>query len=217
MTQEKWEQYHRDYRAEFDFCRILQTDFIAATDLVYESDLAQPEARAMVRCFGSLIDGLTGSMRSIAIATCKLYGQPLNPFLQEKAEERSLAIYHRIYTTYRLLSEFLPRSPLAATPDSLWDDLHTALDIRNRVVHPKGVRDLEVTAVETMLVEDTGKEFCRDLNQFAQWLLQKEQRLAWEHMIERRRIYPKIGRNEKCPCGSGRKYKNCCVAAALAA
>ena len=22
----------------------------------------------------------------------------------------------------------------------------------------------------------------------------------------------KIGRNEKCPCGSGRKYKNCCLA-----
>ena len=21
----------------------------------------------------------------------------------------------------------------------------------------------------------------------------------------------KIGRNDKCPCGSGRKYKNCCL------
>ena len=21
---------------------------------------------------------------------------------------------------------------------------------------------------------------------------------------------PKVGRNEKCPCGSGKKYKNCC-------
>lgn len=21
---------------------------------------------------------------------------------------------------------------------------------------------------------------------------------------------PKIGRNDKCPCGSGKKYKNCC-------
>ena len=24
------------------------------------------------------------------------------------------------------------------------------------------------------------------------------------------RINKKIGRNEKCPCGSGRKYKKCC-------
>jgi len=25
------------------------------------------------------------------------------------------------------------------------------------------------------------------------------------------REYPKIGRNDKCPCGSGKKYKNCCL------
>lgn len=25
-----------------------------------------------------------------------------------------------------------------------------------------------------------------------------------------RRIAPKIGRNDPCPCGSGRKYKKCC-------
>ncbi|MGA2148003.1 MAG: SEC-C metal-binding domain-containing protein [Bryobacteraceae bacterium] len=26
-----------------------------------------------------------------------------------------------------------------------------------------------------------------------------------------RRSAPKIGRNEPCPCGSGRKYKRCCL------
>jgi preprotein translocase subunit SecA len=25
-----------------------------------------------------------------------------------------------------------------------------------------------------------------------------------------RRAVPKVGRNEPCPCGSGKKYKNCC-------
>ncbi len=25
------------------------------------------------------------------------------------------------------------------------------------------------------------------------------------------REYPKIGRNDECPCGSGKKYKNCCL------
>jgi preprotein translocase subunit SecA len=28
-----------------------------------------------------------------------------------------------------------------------------------------------------------------------------------------RRQLPKVGRNEPCPCGSGKKYKNCCGAA----
>ncbi|MBN2302268.1 MAG: SEC-C domain-containing protein, partial [Lentisphaerae bacterium] len=25
-----------------------------------------------------------------------------------------------------------------------------------------------------------------------------------------RRTGPKVGRNDPCPCGSGKKYKNCC-------
>lgn len=29
----------------------------------------------------------------------------------------------------------------------------------------------------------------------------------------RRRAEPKVGRNEPCPCGSGKKYKKCCGAA----
>ncbi|WP_248295543.1 SEC-C metal-binding domain-containing protein, partial [Paraburkholderia sp. UYCP14C] len=30
--------------------------------------------------------------------------------------------------------------------------------------------------------------------------------------VPMRREEPKIGRNEPCPCGSGRKYKHCCMA-----
>lgn len=29
--------------------------------------------------------------------------------------------------------------------------------------------------------------------------------------VPRRRAAPKIGRNDPCPCGSGRKYKHCCA------
>lgn len=28
---------------------------------------------------------------------------------------------------------------------------------------------------------------------------------------QERRVAPKIGRNDPCPCGSGRKYKQCCL------
>jgi uncharacterized protein YecA (UPF0149 family) len=28
-----------------------------------------------------------------------------------------------------------------------------------------------------------------------------------------RRASPKVGRNEPCPCGSGKKHKKCCLAA----
>ena len=33
-----------------------------------------------------------------------------------------------------------------------------------------------------------------------------------EHKQETvRRDHPKVGRNDPCPCGSGKKYKNCCM------
>jgi uncharacterized protein len=33
---------------------------------------------------------------------------------------------------------------------------------------------------------------------------------AGAHRSEPRRNAPKVGRNESCPCGSGKKYKRCC-------
>ena len=34
-----------------------------------------------------------------------------------------------------------------------------------------------------------------------------------EHLLKPVRQEPKIGRNDPCPCGSGKKYKKCCLAA----
>jgi uncharacterized protein len=35
------------------------------------------------------------------------------------------------------------------------------------------------------------------------------------HRTEPRRNAPKVGRNDPCPCGSGKKYKRCCGGAAV--
>ena len=32
-----------------------------------------------------------------------------------------------------------------------------------------------------------------------------------DKLLPIRRKNPKIGRNDPCPCGSGKKYKNCCL------
>jgi preprotein translocase subunit SecA len=31
-----------------------------------------------------------------------------------------------------------------------------------------------------------------------------------ERQLPIRKTTPEVGRNEPCPCGSGKKYKNCC-------
>lgn len=217
MTQEKVDRFLRDNRAAIDLCRIVQTDFIGSSEDIFAHAYKETEARAMVRCFGSFIDGLTYAMRRIATSTGRLFGRPLNHFLEAKVEERTIDHYNRIYTSYRLIGEFLPGSPMAKVSDTLWDDLHAAIEIRNRIVHPKCVKDLEVKGEDAMMIIATGNEFCRHANQFVQWLLQKEQKLIQPYLVEARRLCPKIGRNATCPCRSGRKYKDCCIRAALAA
>ena len=34
---------------------------------------------------------------------------------------------------------------------------------------------------------------------------------SYEPVETIRRTEPKIGRNQSCPCGSGKKYKKCCL------
>ena len=62
--------------------------------------------------------------------------------------------------------------------------------------------------------------FFLDIAQHQQFVAQQEERTAFREQMresgyqvtsagERRREMPKVGRNDPCPCGSGKKYKNC--------
>ena len=39
---------------------------------------------------------------------------------------------------------------------------------------------------------------------------QKEPVFVYDGTETYKRIQPKVGRNDSCPCGSGKKYKKCC-------
>jgi uncharacterized protein YecA (UPF0149 family) len=41
------------------------------------------------------------------------------------------------------------------------------------------------------------------------WITGPARRLAWKTDAH---AGPKVGRNDPCPCGSGRKFKKCCGA-----
>jgi hypothetical protein len=210
LMEADFEKLHANLTASSELCNALKADFLDALDRVIADQNIGVARRAVVRCFGSLIDGVTASMRFAAIALCQTFGEPLNPFLQEKTGERHISTHQRIYSIYRLIADFLPKSPLSHVPDSRWDDLRRALEIRNRVVHPTALTDLELTVDEMKLILQAGNDFYRDYAQFTQWFGRREQEMFWELPGTRKRYLKKIGRNEPCPCGSQRKYKNCC-------
>lgn len=43
----------------------------------------------------------------------------------------------------------------------------------------------------------------------AYWLARREEYAPPQHTV--RRDAPRVGRNDPCPCGSGKKYKKCCL------
>ncbi len=66
--------------------------------------------------------------------------------------------------------------------------------------------------------DDSNDLFHFQLNKMEQLL--KQNRQQYEVQAKPERVYqtvevrtePKIGRNDPCPCGSGKKYKKCCGA-----
>lgn len=86
--------------------------------------------------------------------------------------------------------------------------------------------DLEEATEETKMVIqiDTEKLYMNMVQCNAQWLYELPQWDAIYSKEKREELYkkeksshtvikpPKIGRNDPCPCGSGKKYKKCCGA-----
>ena len=53
------------------------------------------------------------------------------------------------------------------------------------------------------------------LLQAYRYFRQQQQAEAGARTSESRRSSPKVGRNDPCPCGSGKKYKKCCGGATV--
>lgn len=61
----------------------------------------------------------------------------------------------------------------------------------------------------TLYLDSHPSEFEKFLEQ-----LKKNERMVigmkrGKNAVTLKRAYPKVGRNDACPCGSGKKYKNC--------
>jgi hypothetical protein len=191
------------------FENVIRQDFIqACKDLT--ANPSPYASRNVVRCFGSLVDGLANTMMEVAVDCCNVWNRPLNPFLHAKANGRETSLLYRIQTAYRLISEFLPDSPLARVGDERWNALQTSLALRNRVTHPATIAGLEVGEGELVILMNTATAFLQDLAAFCYWSTQAEQEM-FNRTVRRRIVFaPSAGRNDPCPCGKLKKFKYCC-------
>lgn len=65
----------------------------------------------------------------------------------------------------------------------------------------------EVSDEERVSLHEAIVQNAREIH--AHWLSQRGEEVAANQPI--RRTTPQVGRNDPCPCGSGKKYKKCCL------
>ncbi len=188
---------------------VLGSDFTETCQALL-GDGNESKRRAIVRCFGSLVDGYAAVMKNTALSICELWGRHLNPFLKDKSQERGISSIYRIVTSYKLISEFLPTSPLTRLDNERTRRLSAAIALRNRIVHPESIEDLSVSFEELGPLIETANGFTNDFTAFCHWSSEEQQAMLWATGKQRVRITNKIGRNDPCPCNSGKKYKHCC-------
>jgi uncharacterized protein YecA (UPF0149 family) len=81
------------------------------------------------------------------------------------------------------------------------------VDLANILPEGEDVADLQTPYLDSMS-EDELKLMQKAYEDFKFGHLTKKQR---EADIQPVRTEPKYQRNDPCPCGSGKKYKNCCI------
>ncbi|AGA32845.1 YecA family protein [Thioalkalivibrio nitratireducens DSM 14787] len=77
----------------------------------------------------------------------------------------------------------------------------------------EGLETLEEFTEETeALLRDAPDQIVESVQQLQDYFAPFQKQLAEQRTKSVRRAGPKIGRNDPCPCGSGKKYKKCCGA-----
>ena len=112
-----------------------------------------------------------------------------------------------------------PAQKPAQEPASIADKLEKEIDALPAMFKAKlkdpAVKERFMTIARRM--EADGVNF-KSIRQMKKWMKDHEQELRAEGAPEQHHVEtvvhegPRVGRNDPCPCGSGKKYKKCCGA-----
>jgi hypothetical protein len=119
--------------------------------------------------------------------------------------------------SYRLAAELMPESPFARVDALRWEGLHSALEVRNRVLHPDTVFGMTVSDSELRLIVATAAEFLDDLETFFGLCQLHSQELFLATSDQRVRIIAKIRLKHTSLGSSGKEIEQQFGAAPLAA
>lgn len=151
----------------------------------------------------------------------KTYGECCGPIISgEKKAPTAEALMRARYTAYAVEAiPFLKTSAVKAVQDEFDEAASTSWSRaatwhRLEIVRTeKGGPDDKTGVVEFRASYTANGEFCNhhEVSTFVKekdgWKFEDGELIGEKPMV---REEPKVGRNDPCPCGSGKKYKKCC-------
>ena len=106
----------------------------------------------------------------------------------------------------------VPLSMMVGFLDGINDSLKTPNPIEEMEEDTTVSLDIDLELLYKNMV-DNGADWLYNLEQWEPLLTEQRRKELYKEQKESgtfRRETPKIGRNDPCPCGSGKKYKQCC-------
>jgi SEC-C motif-containing protein len=150
----------------------------------------------------------------------KTYGECCQPVLADMSKAADAEALMRARFTAHVVgnSEFLHKSYLPDSKKPYTGDILAGGDRWTRLVinSHEVFRDGQMATVDfTAYYKEQGVEVPHDekaefLRQDGTWIYNRAMRLGPAPV---KHSSPKVGRNDPCPCGSGKKYKHCCAKA----
>lgn len=119
-----------------------------------------------------------------------------------------------IWNPFKKKEEVPPTQPQSIA-DKLEKEIDALPDAFKSKLKDPAVKERFMNIARRM--EADGVNF-KSIRQMKKWMKEHEQELRKEGNPEQHHVEtvvhegPKIGRNDPCPCGSGKKYKKCCGA-----
>ncbi len=119
-----------------------------------------------------------------------------------------------IWNPFKKKEEVPPTQPQSIT-DKLEKEIDNLPDAFKMQLKDPQVKERFMSIARRM--EADGVNF-KSIRQMKKWMKEHEAQLRAEGNPEQHHVEtvvhegPKIGRNDPCPCGSGKKYKKCCGA-----
>lgn len=175
-----------------------------------EERMRQFWKRTIVRAVLADIEGTIHALKGFVLELLALFPVPVSKNEREVLEKGwGFPTLRSIRVTLGVLARVVYGKPyVAGFQDAEWQELDTAIRLRHRITHPKAAIDLEIGEPEFKQFLASRVAFSSVLEGLLNDLGDRLPRLKGTAKTFKR-TGPRVGRNEPCPCGSGRKFKTC--------